>query len=196
MGFVLSERKRPSYQALTRALGTGTLAAAAVAVVALQLATLGENLPPTTIALVALPLSMPGAVWLTRIVLERRTGHVIPWWMAAVGVVASWAATPWAGAWLLGEILSGTFGGEETQPAAALVPASAAAPAQLDFQTGLDAMPAPLPVEAPRIQAPVDEEPLAPLRLAAVLEGVLPPAAVEASAEPLAPADPPPPETV
>ena len=62
---------------------------------------------------------MPGASGCTRIVLERRTGYVIPWWMAAVGVVASWAARRGRGHGCCGEILSGTFGGEETQPVAA-----------------------------------------------------------------------------
>jgi hypothetical protein len=156
MGFVLSERKRPSYHALTRALGFGTLVAACVAVVAVQLATAGEDLPPTTVAFVALPLSMPGAVWLTRIVLARRTGYVIPWWIAGVGVVASWAATPWAGGWLLGEILSGTFGGEETR--------SAPAPMGLVYETGLDYIPPPLPVVAPE---PVVEPPAEPVPAAA-----------------------------
>jgi hypothetical protein len=199
MDFVLPELRQPSYRALTRALATGTLVAAAVAVVALQLATLGENLPPTTIALVALPLSMPGAIWLTRIVLERRTGYVLPWWTAAVGVVTSWVATPWAGAWLLREVLAGTFGGEETEPPAAAPAPAAAAPAQLDFQTGLDAMPPPLPVAAPRVEAPVEEEPFAPLRLVAappVVDAVLPALDEPTPAEPLLPADPPLPETV
>jgi hypothetical protein len=186
MDFVLPERKRPSYAAFTRALGVGTLVAACVAVVAVQLVTAGEDLTPTTVAFVAIPLSMPGGVWLTRIALARRTGYVIPWWIAFVGVVASWAATPWAGGWVLREILSGTFGGEDTD--------SVPAPTGLVYETGLDYIPQPLPVAAPFLEAP-DSEALAALRIVEA-----PPAAAldfpPAPAEPEAHAAEPPAEPV
>jgi hypothetical protein len=186
MGFVLPERKRPSYWALMRSLRYGMLIPAFVAVVVVKVATAGQSVPPATVALVALPLSLPGGVWLTRFFLERRTGYTMPWWIAGIGVAASWAATPWAGAWLLREILAGTFGGEdlEFRPAADAQPA----PAPLQFQTGLAYAPPLLPVVTPFVDLLPESEALAPLRVvapAAVAEGVQ-----EVAAEPVAPEPP------
>lgn len=197
MGFVLPERKRPSYWALMRSLRYGMLLPAFAAVIVVQVATANQNLPPTTVALIALPLSLPGGIVLTRFLLARRTGYAMPWWIAGIGVGASWAATPWAGAWLLREILAGTFGGEDLEfgPADAQ---PAPAPAPLQFQTGLAYAQPPLPVATPFVEPLPEPEALAPLRVVAPVAVVeeLPPVAaepvvtpeppVEAPAEPVA----------
>jgi hypothetical protein len=181
MSFVVPERKRPSYAALTRALGVGTLVSGMVAVVALQVATRGEGVSPVAVALLAVPLSVPGGVWLTRVVLQRHTGYAMPWWIALVGVVASWVATPWAGAWLTGEILSGTFGGDDADAP----PAPTAAHGPLDFQTGLAYLPPPTPVAPPPVDLVPEPEPLAALRLvAAPPVEALPPVAEPVAAAP------------
>jgi hypothetical protein len=192
MSFVLPERQRPSYWALTSALRRGVLISGTGAVVSVQLATAGESLAPTTVALVALPLSLPGGVWLTRIFLERRTGYAVPWWIAAIGVCTSWVATPWAGGWLAREILAGTFGGLDLEPGSA--PSVEPAPLPLAYQTGLDYVPPPVPVAPAFVEALPEPELLAPLRVVAIpmLDGVAPaplpePLSPEPLAAPLAP---------
>jgi hypothetical protein len=168
MGFVLPERKRPSYWDIFRALRRGMLYAVVPALVLVVAVTARSPMAPAATRLTAVVVSLPAAVYFARRILEQRTGYAMPWWLACVGVGAGCLVTPWGSAWLVREILSGTFGGEDL----AIGPAPSSAPAAqpLLFQTGVGLEPPPveLPVATPFIEELPLPEALPALRVVPV----------------------------
>jgi hypothetical protein len=200
MGFVLPERKRPSYWKLARSLGRGMVYSTFLSGFAVALA--GGAFMPTLVRwIVTLGLAATGAGFFGRRILADRTGYEMPVWLVAIWAFVGYIATPWGSAWLVREILIGTFGGEEMRTGPE--PGTQPAMQPLQFQTGLAYEAAlPEPVAAPPFLEPETQpEALPALRIVAPAAPEPQVAVVEAAppiAEPVpvavepAPAPPPP----
>jgi hypothetical protein len=187
MGFVLPERQRPSRVELARAFRRALLLALIPVGIALVFAGMQTAKPPLPTMAALLLVALLGGTYLARRFVAEATDAKLPWSFAFAGIVLSAMVTWRPAAWIVHELLAGTFGGRDEDDEQA---EDAVAPPELEPEpepaVPFEALPSPVPlVVEPLVEAL--PPPVEPLPVLPEPEPELAPAPLAAPPAPLVP---------